>query len=133
MVYLNDRSAQQSKKNDKRQFDRRHSIFYLRIYDTNTGELLGNLVDLSEGGLMLVGDKPLQKGQTFNLSMQLPSASDQHNRLEFKAIAKWSKKEVNPHLFDTGLELIDPTDSMMSTIKELIDAYMFNSTSLIDE
>lgn len=77
----------------------------------------------------MVGDKPLESGQPYTLSMQLPEPVGEKNRLEFSATAKWSKPEANPNLYDTGLEIIDPSEALMDILGRLIEGYMFNSAT----
>lgn len=123
MVFIKGPEEQDS---NARKFDRRHSVYYLRIYDTNSGELMGNLVDISEGGLMMVSDKPLKIGSTYHLTMHLPEQIKDQSTIEFSAKAKWCKNEANPKFFDTGLELISKDGDFQMMLENLIDAYMFN-------
>ena len=56
---------------EKRVIERRHLVFYLRIFDGMGSRVLGHLVDVSTRGAMLVCDAPIQLNQEFRLRMRL--------------------------------------------------------------
>jgi len=126
MPYIKDNNNSEDASN-LRQYDRRHSLYYLRIYDPKSDELIGNLVDLSTGGLMMISEQPFKSGESYSFSMQLPSDGENEKRLEFTGIAKWCKQESNPKLYSIGFEIDNPSEAITKTIHELIDAYLFNS------
>ena len=53
---------------NKRQHDRQHSIYYLKVVDQETGEQLGSLVDISEKGVMLVSEQELEMNLATSIS-----------------------------------------------------------------
>ena len=112
---------------DKRRFDRRHSIYYLRVYNQNDGTLLGNLVDISEKGVMLVSDEPLELDRFYKLKMQLPEPMNGKETIEFTGRCAWCKSDINPHFFGAGFELINPKPEFSEMLESLIEAYMFKT------
>ena len=50
---------------DRRKTKRRYLLYYMRIYDTDTREQIGNLVDITAKGMMIVNPRPLIEGQTY--------------------------------------------------------------------
>ncbi|MBN2468350.1 MAG: PilZ domain-containing protein [Deltaproteobacteria bacterium] len=111
---------------EKRKLKRRHLIYYLRVFDKNTDELIGHLVDITPEGIMLMSEKPLTTKTVFQCWMILPGEVFGKNRLEFEAKSLWSKPDVNPDFFDTGLHLLNASDEDMYIINHLISDYGFD-------
>ena len=59
---------------EKREIKRRHLIYYLRVFDRKTDQLLGHLVNITPQGIMLISEESLATDTTFQLRMKLPSA-----------------------------------------------------------
>lgn len=116
-------SSQQSF--NQRRVSRRHLIYYLRVFDTATGELLGNLVDISTNGIMLVSDKPVVPNASYRLKMVLPETVDGRREVEFEAESRWCQKGANQDFYDSGFELIDPPSMFMDAVDKLVEDCLF--------
>ena len=109
-----------------RSLKRRHLIYYLEVYDDDTGELLGNLVDITTEGLKLVSKKPLEAKKVFNMRMHLPEGYFAENVLLFQGKSLWSSNDVNPDFYDTGFNAPDLDSKVKNMIMSLIDLIGFN-------
>lgn len=110
---------------NQRKVDRRHLIYYLRVYDAKSGDLLGNLVDISTRGIMLVSDNPLPLEKNSMLRMVLPDTVEGSKEVEFEAVSRWCKNDINPDFFDTGFELIDPSSNFLEVVDKLVEDCLF--------
>jgi len=110
---------------DKRKLKRRHLIYYLRVFDRNSGELLGHLVDVTQEGAKLISENPIPVMQRFQLRMLLPAEIFGRNELNFEAESLWSYFDINPQFHDTGFRLIDVDTRDMLTIARLINEFGF--------
>lgn len=111
---------------EKRKLQRRHLIYYLRVFDRNTVNLIGHLVDITPEGVMVISENPIETGITFQMRMILPKEIFKKEQITFEAISKWSDKDVNPSFYDTGFQLLDISDENRSIIAQLIDDFGFN-------
>lgn len=111
---------------EKRQRRRWELVFYLRIFNQSNGELLGHVIDISEDGLMLLSDVPIELNKDFDLILEMPASGDagQH-KIHLKARSLWQSKDANPDLVDTGFKLIDPDQESVEAIHDLIDELQF--------
>ncbi|GAP22307.1 PilZ domain-containing protein [Leptolinea tardivitalis] len=111
---------------DRRTLHRRHLIYYLKVYDRSTDELLGHLVDITEEGLMIVSESCYTEGQTFKMKMLLPREIEEKEQIEFDARCMWCRKDVNPSLFGVGFkfEYVDVLSRQI--IFELIHEFGFS-------
>ena len=67
----------------QRELKRRHLFFYLEVYDVVTGELLGNLVDITTRGIKLVSKNQIPINKTYVLRMVLPEGYFTENEIPF--------------------------------------------------
>ncbi len=112
---------------EKRKLKRRHLIYYLSVYDRNTEELVGQLVDITTEGIMLTSEKPMEPGVDLALKMNLPEEINGNNHITFDAKSLWCKKDVNPNFFAIGLEFIDISRREIRIIENLIYEFSFQS------
>ena len=110
---------------EKRNLKRRHLIYYLRIMDQETNELLGHLVDITSEGIMVISESPLELNKVFRLRMMLPKEIIGKEALEFSAQSLWAKKDINPDFIDTGFKLIDLNEADASRVDQLIHHFGF--------
>jgi hypothetical protein len=110
---------------DKRKLERRHLIYYLRIFNLPGGELLGHLIDITPEGMMIIGEESIPAGQDFDLHMDLPADIMGKAWIEFKAHSKWSRKDVDPSFYGTGFHLVDVSAEDRNIINRLIKDFGF--------
>jgi len=110
---------------ERRRLKRRHLIYYLRVFNRETDQLLGHLVDITEEGLMLISEQPIELDVTFHLQMQLPSNIGGMEKWEFDAVSKWCRKDINPDFLDSGFQLVDIDVKSLTVIRNLIRGFGF--------
>ena len=123
---LGDKKVELEGVNGRRTIRRRHLIYYLRVWDAETKQLLGHVVDITTEGLMLVSDKPIELNKSFNLEMKWLSSDDEVKRICFEAESRWEDRDVNDSFYDTGFIIMDQAAEVLIPIREVIDEYGFN-------
>ena len=111
---------------DIRSLKRRHLIYYLEVYDQETGKLLGHLVDITTKGIKLVSKEKVEVDKNYNLKMMLPEEYFKGQFLSFSAHSLWSSNDINPDFFDTGFEVSDLDENISKIITRLINRVGFN-------
>lgn len=111
---------------EMRRVERRHLVYYLRVFDGMSAKVLGHIVDISAKGMMLISDNPLPVGETFRLRMRLPASIGNKDELIFNATSRWCKQDINPEFHITGLEIYDVDEEIAKYILCLIDDFGFN-------
>mgnify|MGYP001259333063 CR=1 FL=1 len=112
---------------EKRKYKRRHLIYYLRVFEQESGNLLGHLVDITPEGAMIMSEKRLERGAIYNIKMDLPDEIDEIEHIEFEAKCRWSKKDVNPEFYVSGLEMENIPASKKIVIQKLIIQFGFQN------
>jgi len=114
-------------RHNKRQLKRVHLIYYLRIFDIDSGADIGHLVDITPQGIMLISEKPIPVGKDFSFRMQLPSMVSGREEIFFSARCLWCKQDFIPEFYVSGYQIKDITPQEAKTISALINSYGFKS------
>jgi hypothetical protein len=110
---------------DKRKIDRRFLLYYMRVYDAASRQQIGNLVDITPRGLMLVSEHRLPEGQTTRLRVELTDEVADKPFMEFSAHSKWSEPDIIPNMYNTGFEILDLAPEDSGIIQHIIDEFGF--------
>ncbi len=115
---------------NRRKLQRRHLIYYLRVFDINSHELLGHIMDITVEGALLISEQPIKTDTIFRLKMILPDEITRRKDIQYTARSVWCKKDPNPDFYNTGFQFqtINPADQ--SRISRLIDLFGRESHSL---
>ena len=54
---------------EKRKIKRVHLIYYLRLFDKQTNNQVGHLVDITTEGIMMISEEPIEIGKDFSFKM----------------------------------------------------------------
>jgi hypothetical protein len=109
----------------RRNVQRRHLIYYLRVFNRENDQLLGHLVDITPDGLMIISENPCHPGDIYKLRMGLPKEIFGRDEIEFEAECKWSRRDVNPSFFDTGFRFQELDREDVRLIADLVVQYGF--------
>ena len=112
---------------EKRKFKRRHLIYYLRVFDRNTDILIGHMVDITQDGIRLIGEHPVDIGKIFMLKMVLPSEILGRDRLHFDALCVRCQKDINPDFYDIAFQLLNVSRKHLLVIEQLVDDLGFQN------
>ena len=107
---------------ERRKSPRHTLVQYLKVYDQETDDLVGRVVDLSGGGMMLVGERPYEtETGRRRLRMVFPSTFEGNTHVDFDAECRWSGPDVNTELYDGGFEFVNPTDDLKDTLDLVVE------------
>ncbi len=110
---------------EQRQIERRQLLLYLRVFDGMGSRVIGNLVDISPNGVMLLSDEPIGVNEDYRLRMRLPEEFGDEGEILFNARSRWCKKDVNPNFYLTGFQIQDISSESKRYLASLIDDFGF--------
>lgn len=105
---------------DRRKYERRHLIFYLRIFDEND-ILLGYLLDISEGGILMMSENDIPEGKELKLKLKLPKEINEGDTLQFKGVVKRVTKDINENFYDIGLQIVEKDKKYSEILHKLVE------------
>jgi len=110
---------------EKRKITRRFLLYYMRVYDATTRQQIGNMVDITPRGIMVVSEHPIPDEQTSRLRMELTNEVADKPFMEFSARSKWCEPDVIPDMYNTGFEILDLAPEDSKIILQIIDEFGF--------
>ena len=109
-----------------RRLARRNLIYHLEVFDEDSGELVGRLVDITTEGVKLVASSPIAPDRHFRLRMQLPAEYFARSHWCFEATSLWTTRDINPDLHITGFRLVKLDEEAQELVSGLIELFSFN-------
>jgi hypothetical protein len=113
---------------ERRRVARRHLIYYLRTWDTDSNRLLGHVVDINAGGFMLISEEPIPVGSEYRLEVRLPNPNGDLQTMRFRASCRWSNNDINKSFFDSGFQILEKDSDAIRLIQQMINDYGFGGS-----
>lgn len=102
-------------------------MIYLDVRDASNGEMLGHLGDISETGMMLITNLPIQLGTEYEICIDLPDTLPiQRETLRARIGTLWQKPNINPAQHCIGCHFIDFPDDEIPDLRILGDHLGFS-------
>lgn len=118
---------------ENRHLTRWRLIYYLRVFERDSGKLLGHVVDITVEGMMLVSAEPIEIGRDFDVHMALPAPDGTPREIAFRVHSLWKGEDVNTDFHDTGFRLVDPSEDAILAIREVIEDLRFPGPPATDQ
>ena len=110
---------------DMRRYERRHLVFYLRVFDGMSDRVIGHIADISSAGLMLISDKPVEVNENYRLRLKLPAELGEKEEILINATSRWCKPDLNPDFYITGFQLYDLSKELEAHLQKLVEEFSF--------
>ena len=81
---------------ENRTVERRHLVFYLRVFEVHSREIIGHLTDISTAGLMLVCGREIKKDAVYDVRLILPKEVSGRTELQLKIKCVWCRPDPLP-------------------------------------
>lgn len=109
---------------DKRKLARKNFSYYMRVLDKDTGELIGQISDISTGGFKLESSKPIPAGLNMALCIDQVSQISSKTYISFAARARWCDRDpYDPTIYNVGFQLLDMTPADYDVFVKMFNAY----------
>lgn len=111
----------------RRKEKRRGLIYYLEVFDNESGQLAGHVVDITNGGVLIISDFMFEIDKIFSLKIVLPNAVGEMNSIIFNAECIHCTVAQNKSHFEIGFRFISLDEPFLLIIDKLIQEYGFNN------
>jgi hypothetical protein len=108
---------------ERRQLERRHIMFYSRVFDRKTGKLLGYLGNITTGGIMIISDESLNCEVDYKLRLDLPEDFYGKSILNLDAHSLWCQPDIDPNFFNTGFRIDDLIAEDRAIVEQILVDY----------
>lgn len=107
----------------KRKNERVKPLDHFMVVDRHSEDFIGRVVNLSSGGVKVIGTKPIEKSQLYKCKLTLPAVIDGKSHLEFDAVCKWSEKNDFMHMYETGFQFEDISTKDQDILTTLLEKW----------
>ncbi len=118
-------SSREATIQNRRKINRRYLLYFVRVYDAATRQQIGNLVDITPQGAMIVSQDPIPADQDVRLRLELTTDVADKPFLEFPARSIWCHPDLEPSLHNTGFEILELTPEDARIIQKIIETFGF--------
>lgn len=105
---------------NKRGLKRHNLVYYLRVFDAGSGEVLGYLVDINAKGLMLVCDNKIEPNACYSMVLRWRNQKGEVQIAEFEGICRWCRPDVNPSFFGAGFSITSANEAHIHEVEDVI-------------
>ncbi len=117
---------------EKRTVDRRRLVFYLRVFEQHSGQIIGHVSDISTAGLMLVCERRIDPGSPFQIRVILPKEVLGRSELLLKITCRWCEPDSIAGFYVAGFQ-IDEIDLFQKKLIDGLTAEFSRESSLPPE
>jgi len=110
---------------DKRKVKRRYLLYYARVYDAANRQQIGNLVDITPIGAMILSPNPIPEGQRMRLRIELSDDVANKPYMDLPVRTKWHRPDLDPSKYDIGFEIESISEEDVGIIKRIVEIYGF--------
>lgn len=108
---------------ENRKLTRWRLIYHLRVFDCDTNTLLGHIADVSDSGVMVINEEPIEINKDFNLWMEIPTEDGGRENMAVQARSVWTTLDFNPQFNKTGFYLKDTSAEVIAGIRVMIEEF----------
>jgi hypothetical protein len=109
---------------ERRKLERKNLGFFTRLYDRETGELLGHLANLTGEGAMILCEAPLAVDKDYRLHMEISETRFTRGHLDFTARCIWCRPEdIAPNLYNAGFHFCQIAPADLEVVMQIIEQY----------
>ena len=111
---------------NNRKSERKNLIYYLPVIDRVTLQPIGNLVNLTQEGTMLVSQNKFEPGTIYKARITPSDDIPDLAPLDLDMKCLWTEQDTNPVLWAAGFEILTITEATFTAINQLIEEFCFS-------
>lgn len=106
---------------DRRRHNRQHTELHLEVFELHSGERLGRVVDLSDDGFMLFGNKPQQADSVLECRLVSEHAIEGISEVKLGVDCLWSRPGADGEHCWAGFHIIDLAEDQAAALQVLLE------------
>ena len=106
---------------DRRNQARRKTSDYFLVYNEDTDELIGRVMDLTVEGAMMISETPVEVPVGYKCRLVMPRMIGRHKNLHFEVESKWCRKNHRLGWYESGYSIINVSEKDQKIMTELIE------------
>ena len=103
-----------------RKYQRKQIKDYLIINDCNSGEIIGQVVNLTADGIMTICENHINEKAVHECKMRLPDVIEGHRDIDFIIQCCWCRENKRIEMFECGFKFINQSPLLKNILRTLI-------------
>jgi hypothetical protein len=112
-----------------RHIERRETLAYWPAKDTEKGEAVGLVSDLTEEGIQLHSKHDFGKGEMLNIRIMVDAKLTGADHLSLIIKNVWCRASGVPGLYHAGFQIVDISDTARRILRNLLQAFSYPEPS----
>lgn len=108
---------------ERRKVRRRNLFYCLEVFEEETKNFVGRLIDITTDGMMLESEEPIEVKKGYRLSMELPNSFVRKPKIIFDAKSVWCRKEGDFETYRTGFQLQNLDTKVEKQVSRLLEKF----------
>ena len=108
---------------ERRKHHRKDLAFFTRLFDRDTGQLLGHLANLTVEGAMIISNEPIEAEKVYRLHMDLPDQRFGKAHLDLDAKSVYCQPDINPQFYNAGFQFVNISPRDIGIIESIVQEY----------
>lgn len=104
---------------DKRQHQRYRLNQPVTVYHKDTGRIIGRVLDITPGGMMIMGATSFKKKQHVPFNLVFPSSVENHTSINIDGICVWCEHSTYSDDFVSGYKFQGTSETSTNIINQL--------------
>jgi hypothetical protein len=116
---------------EKRKETRRPVDEYLFVWDNRDNSLVGQVVDMTVSGIMLLTREPIEPNQTLYCQMTLPELTDGFQFINLELHSRWCTRNDVGLTFKVGFEMRNLSPESKAVVRRFIQTWRASESETI--
>ncbi|MCH9025259.1 MAG: PilZ domain-containing protein [candidate division Zixibacteria bacterium] len=115
---------------ERRKITRKQTDQFFGVFDRETGDFIGKLIDLSTKGTMLQSVLSMEPGSIYEFKIDFPEPVAGKRSLSFDGECIWCRKSTSSKVnYDVGFEITEMELEEIETIQYLLNDSLFHDSA----
>lgn len=112
---------------EKRKLERIRVYYYLKVYDRNSRQDVGSVIDISMKGMKLISEIEFTPKSLHLFSIRLPNGYIYGDEFDIDAEVRWCNKQDDVRYYETGFQFVNSAKHGIMVVKNLISDFKNNN------
>ncbi len=111
---------------EQRNIAREQLDFNPTVFDRDTNEIVGQIIDMSPDGMRLFSDQPLALNRVYRLRKILPIPALGKTHVDFEAVGVWREESLDAGRFnywEMGIRVLNASTAFRFVIQKMVNNY----------
>ena len=114
---------------ERRKHVRKATSDYFLIYDRETDELVGRVLNLSPAGAMVISESPVAVSKTIKCKMVMPRIISTRQYISFDVECRWCSENKRWKWYEIGCQLSNISEEDQKIIQKLTGEWVMKEGS----